>query len=96
MGVILACGLLGAGSAVARGQEAWIIAPAAPTEAGEPLPLAAILDRIMPAIEGELGASRLIKDHGMWVYVIGIFDENGRPQELRVDALTVQILGVRQ
>jgi len=96
MGVILACGLLGPGSAVARGQEAWITEPAAPIEAREPLPLAAILDRIMPAIEGELGASRLIKDHGMWVYVIGVFDENGRPQELRVDALTAQILGIRQ
>jgi len=68
---------------------------AAVPEVREVMPLAAVLDRIMPAIEGELGASRLIKDHGVWVYVIGVFDENGKPQELRVDAETAQILGIK-
>lgn len=69
---------------------------AALPEGQDVMPLSAVLDRIMPAIEGELGASRLIKDHGAWVYVIGFFDEDGKPQELRVDATTAQILGVRQ
>ena len=99
MGMMVACAVFGAGAAVARGQEAWITeppAPTAPSEAQDLLPLASVLDRIMPGIEGEVGASRLIKDHGTWVYVIGFFDENGKPQELRVDAITAQILGIRQ
>ena len=95
MGAMMSAAILGTGGAVAWGQEAWITEPV-PPEVQDPMPLASILDRIMPAIEGELGPSRLIKDHGAWVYVIGFFDENGKPQELRVDAITAQILGVRQ
>lgn len=78
------------------GEPAYADETAALPEVQDLLPLASILDRIMPAIEGEIGASRLIKDHGVWVYVIGFFDENGKPQELRVDATTAQILSVRQ
>lgn len=78
------------------GAEAFADETASLPEGQEVMPLSAVLDRIMPAIEGELGPARLIKDHGAWVYVIGFFDENGKPQELRVDATTAQILGVRQ
>lgn len=86
---------------------AWIIGlallAAAPARAdetaalpeGEVLPLADVIERIMPAIEGELGASRLVKDGGRWVYVIGVFDAEGKPQEMRVDAATAIILAVR-
>lgn len=62
---------------------------------GDVLPLADVIERIMPAIEGELGASRLVKDGGRWVYVIGVFDAEGKQQEMRVDAATAIILAVR-
>lgn len=62
---------------------------------GEVLPLAEVIERIMPAIEGELGASRLVKEGGRWVYVIGVFDAEGRPQEMHVDAASAIILAVR-
>ena len=62
---------------------------------GEVLPLAEVIERIMPAIEGELGQSRLIKESGRWVYVIGVFGAEGKPQEMHVDAASAIILAVR-
>ncbi len=69
--------------------------PAALPEAGGVMPLAAVLDRVMPVIEGEVGDSKLVKDGGVWVYVISFFDETGARRELRVDATTAAILGIK-
>lgn len=89
------------------GRIGWMVAAAlllaAPARADETaalpeaeiLPLAEVIDRIMPAIAGELGPSRLVKDGGRWVYVIGVFDADGQPQEMRVDAASGIILAVR-
>ena len=64
-------------------------------EGQDVMPLATVLDRVMPVIEGEVGNSKLIKNGGVWIYVISFFDENGARRELKVDATTAAILGIK-
>jgi uncharacterized membrane protein YkoI len=81
----------------------WTVLGAAPAfadetaalpDAGGVMPLSAVLDRVMPVIEGEIGGTKLIKDGGVWIYVISFFDEDGARRELKVDATTAAILGI--
>lgn len=58
-------------------------------------PLAEILEQVMPAIDGEVSATRIRKEADRWVYVIVFSDENGRNREMQVDAGTGEILGMR-
>ncbi len=67
---------------------------AALPEGHDVMPLAAVLDRVMPVIEGEIDATRLVKEGGAWVYVISFFDEDGARRELKVNAVTAAILGI--
>ena len=67
---------------------------AALPDAGGVMPLATVLDRVMPVIEGEVGGSKLVKEGGVWIYVISFFDEDGVRRELKVDATTAAILGI--
>lgn len=64
-------------------------------EGSDVLPLSEVLDRIMPAIDGEIAETRLRKDGGLWIYVIAFFDEDGKRQELRVNAMTGEILAAK-
>ncbi len=86
--------VLGAAGMLLAGGAAYAQETAALPE-GDVLPLAEVIEKIMPAVEGELGASRLTKSGAQWVYVIGFFDENGNAQEMRVDAATAQILSIK-
>ena len=58
-------------------------------------PLSAILDQVMPVIDGEVGGAKLARSGGQWVYVITFYDENGARRELTVDAVTAAIVSMK-
>ena len=61
-------------------------------ERGEVLPLATILERLAPVIEGDIVELELERDDGRWVYEISYIDRQGRLIELEVDATEGRVL----
>lgn len=58
------------------------------------MPLSAILDQVMPVIDGEVGGAKLVRTGGQWVYVITFYDETGAQRELTVDATSAAIVSM--
>lgn len=55
-------------------------------ERGELLPLASLLERLAPVINGDIIELELEREKGGWVYEITYVDGRGRLIELEVDA----------
>ncbi|WP_337998120.1 hypothetical protein [Oleispirillum naphthae] len=88
-GALVGLAMLGASAAGAAERET-----AALPDGQDVMPLSAILDRVMPVIDGEVGGAKLLRTGGQWVYVITFYDETGAPRELIVDATSAAIVSI--
>lgn len=61
-------------------------------ERGEVLPLRTILERLGPAVDGEIVEAELDREKRGWVYELKLIDGRGRLVELEVDAATGALL----
>ncbi len=61
-------------------------------ERGELLPLATLLERLAPVIDGDVIELELEREKGGWVYEISYVDARGRLVELEVDAADGTVL----
>ena len=64
----------------------------AAVEAGEILPLPALLEQLQRTNPGQVLALELEKDDGRWIYEIKLLQNDGRLVKLDVDARTAQVL----
>lgn len=83
--------LVAAVSAVADGPQDHERARAA-LLAGEIRPLAEILQRVQPQLEGEMIAVELEREHGRWTYEFKLLQPDGRIVEWYVDARDATVL----
>lgn len=60
--------------------------------AGEIQPLAEILQRVHPQLEGEMIAVELEREHGRWTYEFKLLQPDGRIVEWYVDARDATVL----
>ncbi|TSE20959.1 Peptidase propeptide and YPEB domain protein [Tepidimonas alkaliphilus] len=60
--------------------------------AGEIRPLAEILQRVQPLLDGEIIATELEREHGRWVYEFKVLRSDGRVVEWSVDAREGNVL----
>lgn len=60
--------------------------------AGEIRPLAEILQRVQPQLEGEMIAVELEREHGRWTYEFKLLQPDGRIVEWYVDARDATVL----
>ncbi|WP_221934186.1 PepSY domain-containing protein [Tepidimonas sediminis] len=60
--------------------------------AGEIRPLAEILQRVQPLLDGEIIATELEREHGRWVYEFKVLRPDGRLVEWYVDARDGRVL----
>lgn len=61
-------------------------------ERGELLPLATLLERLAPVIDGDIIELELEREKRRWVYEISYIDARGRLIELEVDAADGTVL----
>ena len=64
----------------------------AAVEAGEILPLPALLEQLQRTNPGQVLALELEKDDGRWIYEIKLLQNDGRLVKLDVDARTAHVL----
>lgn len=67
----------------------------AAVEAGEILPLPALLEQLQRTNPGQVLALVLDKEDGRWVYEVKLLQPDGRLVKLEVDARTAQVLEVK-
>lgn len=61
-------------------------------EEGRVRPLAEILEKVRPHLDGEVIGVELEREDGRFVYELKVISASGRLRELEVDALTAEIL----
>ncbi|MFV8824664.1 PepSY domain-containing protein [Thauera sp. WH-2] len=64
-------------------------------EAGEVMPLRAVLERVEGAYPGEILEVELDREEGVWAYEIKLLRKSGDVLELELDARDGRVLGVR-
>ncbi len=68
----------------------------AAVEAGEILPLPALLEQLQRTYPGQVLALELEKDDGSWIYEIKLLQADGRLLKLKLDARTAQVLKLKR
>jgi len=68
----------------------------AAVEAGQVLPLPALLERLRRTHPGQVLELELERDDGRWIYEIKLLQTNGQLLKLDVDAATAQVLQVKR
>jgi len=68
----------------------------AAVQAGEVLPLAALLERVQRSHPGRVLEVELEREDGRWVYELKILQADGRLLKLEVDAATARVLKLRR
>lgn len=68
----------------------------AAVQAGEVLPLAAVLERLQQSHPGQVLELELDREDGRWIYEIRLLQADGQLLRLDVDARTAQVLSVRR
>lgn len=68
----------------------------AAVRAGAALPLAQILSRLGPTVEGRVVEVELEREDGRLVYEITVVSPAGRVRELAVDAATARVLEIEE
>jgi len=68
----------------------------AAVEAGQVLPLPALLERLRRTHPGQVLELELEREDGRWVYEIKLLQSNGQLLKLEVDAATGQVLQVKR
>jgi uncharacterized membrane protein YkoI len=61
-------------------------------ERGEALPLAEILARVRPELDGEVVGVSFEREGGRWIYEFRLIGRAGRLAEIHVDAATARVL----
>jgi uncharacterized membrane protein YkoI len=61
-------------------------------ERGEALPLAEILARVRPELDGEVVGISFEREGGRWIYKFKLVGRAGRLAEIQVDAATARVL----
>ena len=68
----------------------------AAVQAGEVLPLPALLERLQRTHPGGVLELELEREHGRWIYEVKLLQPDGQLLKLEVDAATAQVLRVRR
>lgn len=68
----------------------------AAVEAGQVLPLPALLERVRRTHPGQVLELELERDDGRWIYEVKLLQANGQLLKLEVDAATGQVLEVKR
>lgn len=68
----------------------------AAVQAGEVLPLPALLERLQRTHPGGVLELELEREHGRWIYEVKLLQPDGQLLKLEVDAATAQVLKVRR
>lgn len=68
----------------------------AAVQAGEAMPLPALLQRLQRTHPGRVLELELERDDGRWIYEVKLLQPDGRLLKLEVDAATAQVLKVRR
>lgn len=64
-------------------------------QAGEVMPLAAVLERLARSHPGQVLEVELEREHGRWIYEIRLLQPDGQLVKLAVDARNAEVLRVR-
>ena len=64
-------------------------------QAGEVLPLPAILDKVGRDYPGQVLEVELERDQGLWVYKLRLLQSGGGMVKVKVNARTAEVLGSR-
>lgn len=64
-------------------------------EAGQVLPLPALLDRLQQAHPGQVMALELEQDEGRWVYKVKLLQPGGQLSKLKLDARTGEVFDIK-
>ena len=64
-------------------------------EAGQVLPLPALLQRLQQAHPGQVMALELEQDDGRWVYKVKLLQPDGQLSKLKLDAQTGEVLHIK-
>lgn len=67
----------------------------AAVQAGEVLPLAAVLDKLKPTYPGQVLELELGREDGRWIYEIKLLQANGQLLKLELDGRTAQVLELK-
>ena len=62
-------------------------------KSGKVMPLAGILEKLKPMIDGDIAGIEFGMEHGAAIYEIYWIDKDGRRREMHVDGRTAKILG---
>lgn len=68
----------------------------AAVQAGEVLPLPALLERLRQTHPGEVLELELERENGRWIYEVKLLQPDGRLVKLEFDARTAQLLATRR
>jgi len=68
----------------------------AAVQAGEAMPLPALLERLQRSHPGRVLELELEREHGRWIYEVKLLQRDGQLLKLAVDAATAQVLEVRR
>lgn len=68
----------------------------AAVQAGEVLPLPALLERLQRTHPGRVLELELEREHGRWIYEVKLLQPDGQLLKLEVDAATATVLRVRR
>lgn len=68
----------------------------AAVQAGEVLPLPALLERLQRTHPGQVLELELERDDGRWVYEVKLLQADGQLLKLELDARTAQVLAVKR